>query len=218
MDNKFVLSSGQAHELEMAFRRTGWDNAEVKVLCTGDKLTLVRDLINDKLEFKYKQPPVEFPVWKTIKIGTYKSKEALWNALGEDSSFKVNGEYMGYLFDKLSIAKTETKIELVKISTGELGLNKIFRDHNVYAQATKLGLYLLPGEVGFQLRLQYPDQPYGEELYVGMESVHADDLCTVEEDVILVVKHDTFGKGITTCFDGDELSANSYWLFGRRQY
>jgi hypothetical protein len=55
MNDTFALSTGQAHKLEMAFRRTGWDNAEIEVLCMGNNLALVKDLINGKLDYTYKQ-------------------------------------------------------------------------------------------------------------------------------------------------------------------
>ncbi|MBI3335589.1 MAG: hypothetical protein HY001_03775 [Candidatus Portnoybacteria bacterium] len=45
MSDKFSMSCGQEHELEMAFERTGWDNAEVKVLTVGNNLKLVRDFV-----------------------------------------------------------------------------------------------------------------------------------------------------------------------------
>ena len=48
--NTFVLGSRQTRELEMALRRTGWSNAEVKVLCMGNNLALVRRLISGKAE------------------------------------------------------------------------------------------------------------------------------------------------------------------------
>ena len=215
-NNTFVLGSGQAHELEMGFRKTGWNNAEVKTLCTGDKLALVKDLINDKLEFKYKQPPVKFPTWKTVKIGNYKSKKDLWKAL-EDGGFKVDGDAT-QLVAELSLAKMETEIELVKITSGELGFKKLFELHDVYARAAQLGLDLLPAEVGLQLRLQYPDQPYDEDLYVGMEVM----LCYVHEcevhRVVFVVGRDIRGKEITVDSPSGKLSANSFWLFGRRKY
>ena len=51
-NDTFALTTGQAHKLEMGFRRTGWDNAEVEVLCMGNNLALVKDLINGKLELQ----------------------------------------------------------------------------------------------------------------------------------------------------------------------
>jgi hypothetical protein len=45
MANKFTLSVGQAHELEMAMNRNGgWDATLLKVLCGGSNLRRIRDV------------------------------------------------------------------------------------------------------------------------------------------------------------------------------
>lgn len=69
-NDTFALTTGQAHKLEMGFRRTGWDNAEVEVLCMGNNLALVKDLINGKLEYTYKQAaaPAQKPAAKPLLI------------------------------------------------------------------------------------------------------------------------------------------------------
>jgi len=61
MNDTFALTTGQAHKLEMAFRRTGWENAEIEVLCMGNNLALVKDLINGKLDYTYKQAATPAP-------------------------------------------------------------------------------------------------------------------------------------------------------------
>jgi hypothetical protein len=42
MSDTFILSAGQAHELEMAFARNGWTTQQVKDLTKGDTLAKVR--------------------------------------------------------------------------------------------------------------------------------------------------------------------------------
>lgn len=54
--NEFALSVGQAHELELAFRRNYWTNEDVKKLCKGtlpySVLRQVRDVLHEKSVIK----------------------------------------------------------------------------------------------------------------------------------------------------------------------
>ncbi|HYU64974.1 MAG TPA: hypothetical protein VEK36_01775, partial [Candidatus Paceibacterota bacterium] len=44
-NDKLTLDVVQAAELKYAFERTGWNNAEIKALSSGDVLAGVRDVI-----------------------------------------------------------------------------------------------------------------------------------------------------------------------------
>lgn len=57
------------------------------------------------------------------------------------------------------------------MTVAELGFKNGARRDAIYARAIELGLQLCPAEVGPALRLQYPDQPYGEWLRIAMEPV-----------------------------------------------
>lgn len=48
MADKFTMSTGQAHELAMAFDRNGWNNADVKKLSEGDMLARLLPLIRNQ--------------------------------------------------------------------------------------------------------------------------------------------------------------------------
>ena len=48
MGDKFILSQGQGHELEMAFGRNGWTNADVKKLCGGDLLAQILRVVREE--------------------------------------------------------------------------------------------------------------------------------------------------------------------------
>ena len=53
MNDKFKLGVGQAHEIEMGMNRVGgWDESLVKILCTGDHLGLIRDVLLHRAEIK----------------------------------------------------------------------------------------------------------------------------------------------------------------------
>jgi hypothetical protein len=45
MSDKFQMTVGQAHELDMAFDRNGWSAADVKELSEGNILTSVRNVL-----------------------------------------------------------------------------------------------------------------------------------------------------------------------------
>jgi len=52
MSDKFQMTVGQAHELDMAFDRNGWSAVEVKRLSEGDVLTAVRNVILGHAEIR----------------------------------------------------------------------------------------------------------------------------------------------------------------------
>lgn len=70
-----------------------------------------------------------------------------------------------------TVSETEMEVDLVNVSVGELGFKQGAPWRDIIAKALSFGLELCPNEVGPQLRLQYTDQPKGEWLLVGMESI-----------------------------------------------
>lgn len=52
--NELMLDIGQIHELELAFRRSGWTNADIKALSEGDFLTDVLKLMNEQKSLGHK--------------------------------------------------------------------------------------------------------------------------------------------------------------------
>lgn len=51
-NDKLMLDVSQAAELKLAFRRNGWNNAEIKTLSEGDILAKVLQVINGQAEIK----------------------------------------------------------------------------------------------------------------------------------------------------------------------
>ncbi len=51
-NNDLILDVGQAAELKLAFRRNGWNNAEIKTLSEGDILADVLKVIKGQAEIK----------------------------------------------------------------------------------------------------------------------------------------------------------------------
>ncbi len=62
MEDKFTMSTGQAHKLAMAFGRNGWTNADVKELCGGDLLAQILQVVRGEAEVKTPELPTEITV------------------------------------------------------------------------------------------------------------------------------------------------------------
>lgn len=115
---------------------------------------------------------VDFPVFKTIKLGTHKNVDKLHESLKENG-FQISSQGSDILA-KTDIAKSETEINLCLATVKELtGKNKATNREINNAIRTK-GYQLCPAEVGPQLRLQYPDQSYEERNCVAMEPIDID--------------------------------------------
>lgn len=114
---------------------------------------------------------IKFQIWKTIKLGTgLKDADAFHKALLLEN-FCIN-DWANDILDNPSftVATEEVKVDLVKVSVGELG----FRQgsyQQICAGAFERGLKLCPAEVGPQLRLQYKDQPNCTWIRVAMETI-----------------------------------------------
>jgi hypothetical protein len=145
--------------------------------------------------------PVDIPIWRTIKLGTYKNVNLLredldsphcgadarlGNAPGRPAGIRSTTSLanqrcaLGDLASEIigrpafALSKMKTEVDLVVLSVAELG----FGDEgaavaDIYARAKQLGFQLSPAEVGPQLRLQYLDQPVGEFLRIAMEPITA---------------------------------------------
>ncbi len=112
-------------------------------------------------------------IWKTIKIGTkgLKTADNFRKALGKDGH--EIGTYANDILGKpaFKVSETETEVDLVNVSVGELGFKEGATNAQIFERAKELGLELCPNEVGPQLRLQYVDQPNGEWLLIAMEPI-----------------------------------------------
>lgn len=115
------------------------------------------------------EPAAEATVWKTVQVGTFASKRALYQAL-DDANCAIGDTAVQILIaPEFKLSGQAMKLDLVAISVNELGFG---RDKaalkNIYARAQSLGFALAPPEVGPQLRLQYSEQPMGESLKIAM--------------------------------------------------
>lgn len=159
-------------------------------------------------------------VWKTINLGTgLKTVKDFRHAL-RDGEFGLSdwaSDILGKPAFTVDIALTvlikKTKVDLIKVTVGELGFKKGARRDQIYERAKKLRLELCPPEVGPQLRLQYQDQPNGEWILVAMEPIIDSD---GRSRVFSVERHDTeMWLYCVLARPIDFWDANRLWVFCR---
>jgi hypothetical protein len=154
-------------------------------------------------------PPREFPIWKTVRLGVYKTADEYRKALqaGEHRC----GEWVTNLFGKPAChcASEETDVDLVVLSVDDLG----FKEGALYSQicekAQAMGLDLCPAEVGPALRLAYENQPRGERLIIATKPFADSD-----DELDLFVMEVSGGGGLW--LRGDCGPSDRYWEPDRR--
>lgn len=129
----------------------------------------VQRFLRDELAVVTKS--VNFPTFKTIKLGTQKDAKAIRKAITNTGGRISNWADDMMSKKKFTVAKKETEVELVVASVAELGFKDGAKYSDICERAKSLGLNLCPAEVGPQLRLQYLDQPKGEWLCIAMEPI-----------------------------------------------
>lgn len=118
----------------------------------------------------------QWPVWKTIRLGTGQKTADDFRAAFKRGGNKIS-DWANDILGKpaFTVAAKETEVCLVKVTVAELGFKDGATYREICQRAKELGLDLCPAEVGPQLRLQYQDQPMGEWLIVAMEAISDSD-------------------------------------------
>lgn len=111
----------------------------------------------------------QFPIWKTIKLGTEKTPDEYRKALKE-AGYRI-GDWANDILNKVVVSAQVSEVDLVNISVGELGFAEGAQYQDICARAVEMGSELCPAEVGPALRLTYKDQPPDEWLRVAMEAI-----------------------------------------------
>lgn len=151
-------------ELGAYFRKTN------EILRRINERTLDYGWVMDQLQFTVENRVCnrnsQFKPWKTIELGTHKTVGELKTAI-KRSNFRLFEE-ADEILKKSNIPLSEKKmrVDLYKIQ------NKPKTTYEeICSKAFSHGFLLCPREVALQLRRQYPDQPYGEQLHVATEPI-----------------------------------------------
>jgi hypothetical protein len=167
-------------------------------------------------EFVVKVAEKFFPTWKIIKLGTgLRNADDFRQAL--KSAGCNSGDWVRDILGKsaFSVATSEIELELVVVSSGDLGYTEAATRADIYARAQTHGLSVCPAEVGPQLRLQYKDQPNGEWCIIAMEPIAGSD----GVHKVFDVKRDGFGLWLDGSYGhpGSLWAPGSRWVFCRRK-
>lgn len=119
-------------------------------------------------------------VWKTINLGTgLVTPDDFRRVLCVAGGFKISNwanDILGKSAFVNSVAKRLTEVDLCIATTAQLiGKAEGGTTREVFACIKRLGGILCPAEVGPQLRLQYLDQPNGEQLLIAMNPIISSD-------------------------------------------
>jgi hypothetical protein len=115
-----------------------------------------------------------FPIFKVIKLGICKTLDRYRTEMrkaGHCISATAN-DILGS--GEITFALSETEVDLVKLSVADLGFKGVARYSEICESALEVGFLLCPAEVGPALRLTYNDQPRGEWLVIGMQTIPND--------------------------------------------
>jgi hypothetical protein len=119
MSDKFMLGVGLAHELEMAFERTGWTNAEIKELTNGDTLASVRRLLRGELKVKAAKL-----LWWLIRVPVQATKKFVAKdhfLVDTSATAKVTIGYLGTDFMANFLGKIERNVPAIDLVAYRLG-------------------------------------------------------------------------------------------------
>ncbi len=89
MNNEFSLSSGQAHELELMFRKTGWSNADVKKLCSQTTMQGVLQFVRGNADFVVRKHVIDNRETYGLTSGSQERVVDHYR-LGRDGQFEWN--------------------------------------------------------------------------------------------------------------------------------
>jgi len=140
----------------------------------------VLDALPDTLEHVYTEFPNERVKFRNVALGTgIKDGLSFERAiLGQGKGINIWAQQLLESAD-FKVVDEPQSTDLVEVSVLSLGFTNFVEYDVICARAQELGLGLCPAEVGPQLRLQYNDQPQGEDLAIAMEPIsdHRGDPC-----------------------------------------
>jgi|GEM_PF-5269177 len=189
------------------------------------QLYLVYDLL-DKLaanpdewadwtqQFLHMQNPwsvKNWSTWKTVTVGTM--PESIEDRLKNIAEVGIRLDHWGGNILKRIAPAAPEEIELVLVTNAELGLPCGWKVSETFANAKAGRLLPVPAEVGYQLRLDYPDQPLGERILVGMDPVAS----SYDSSLVFSVARNEFGVWLGAVYGrpGGFFNCDCKWVFAR---
>ena len=159
-----------------------------------------------------------FTTWMNIQLGT----GLITGNDFRESLRKVNFTVGVWGYAILSSShfigsRKKREVELVQVSIAELGYEYGAARRDIYERAQNLGLRLCPAEVGPYLRIQYVEQPEGEQILIAMESVFISS--RTSGSFAVLGRTEYCGPALDGIDNRPEdfWNANSRWIFLRRK-
>ncbi len=160
-----------------------------------------------------KEPQKRFEIWKKIKIGVGPNDVDSARRILKENNIKTVAQVDDLIGRPEFVFSTKEKeLSLTKFSLSGLGSKNGSKRLQIYERAKELGLVILSPEVGYQLRMQYKDQPKGERIIVGTEPIR----CSDGQLKIMSLQHDGSGLWLSVEDGSEEHFWNNdcEWIFG----
>ncbi len=113
-----------------------------------------------------------FPIFKRITIGGMATHELRRSLMRSNC---LLSRVVSDLLDQMVLLPSHQTVNIVEVSLKDLGFIERVDYEDVYERAAMFGLSVCPEELGFYLRIQYLDQPKGDDVMIAMKpiSIHS---------------------------------------------
>ncbi len=129
----------------------------------------VNRFLSDEITLKVIGP---FELWKTIRVGCYKSINELRDALrAKNRDYGINAVDSILCSYSFVLSGHEEDIDLAFVPVSTLGFKESASYEHIYRRAKRYGLDACPCETAATLRLQYDDQPANEKIIVATRPI-----------------------------------------------
>lgn len=124
---------------------------------------------NNTSETAQSSQTIDFPIWKTITVGTFPNNEDLWRELiAKGAIAEQYVEAYRLTIQSIELCSKRGEIDLVRVSEPDLGLEGDDLYQTIFERGLSLGLLLCPQEAGPQLRLQWNDAEEDDRVVMAM--------------------------------------------------
>ena len=159
--NELMLDVSQAAELKLAFRRNGWNNAQIKTLSEGDILAKVLKVITGQAEIKLIPEPIRNwreelgVIYFTVLSDGTTGEE--WISRLESKGYCVS-DYAKSLLRSVDFKPTNGVTTEIAVLKGNIFLDKNRITKKIRDEAAKRKLIKLNTEVACLIREMFTDK------------------------------------------------------------